>query len=358
MKIGNVLSLFDGKSCGRVALERAGIEFDNYYSSEIDKNAIRVSKDNYNDIIQLGNVVRLRRYLERPYLYERMLSCSFVKEESKELVMNCIDILLDGVDLLMGGSPCQGFSSAGKGLNFDDPRSRLFFEFVRIREIVGPKYFILENVKPKKKEWADIISEYMGVGYIKINSKLVSAQNRVRYYWTNIEGVKQPEDKNILLSDIIEHGLIDRDKSLCITASYGKGTDLKGYFEKSRRQVVFYPASIVGRRINEKGVRDDYNKGVPITQCLQVKHNNEKSGCLTTVTKDNVISILPPGRYMDVYNKFEEGIHYRLLTPVECERLQTLPDGYTSSVSKSQRYKLLGNGWTVDVVAHIFSYIK
>src|SRR5210317_1677485 len=169
----NVLSLFDGMSCGMIALDRLGIKVDNYYASEIDKYAIQVSQANYPDIIQVGDITKLD------------LST------------------LPKIDLVMGGSPCQGFSFAGKQLAFDDPRSALFFEFVRCVKELQPKYFLLENVR-MKKEYLDVISEYMGVEPIMINSALVSAQNRVRYYWTNIPGIKQPEQRGIVLRDILE----------------------------------------------------------------------------------------------------------------------------------------------------------
>ena len=177
-----VLSLFDGISCGRLALERAGIKVDKYYASEIDRYAIQVAKKNYPDTIQLGDCTKLN-YLE----------------------------LLD-VDLVIGGSPCQGFSFAGKQLNFNDPRSKLFFEFVRAVRTIRPKYFLLENVK-MKKEYQDAISAELGVEPIEINSSLVSAQNRKRLYWTNIPNITQPADKGILLKDIVhEYADIEDEK--------------------------------------------------------------------------------------------------------------------------------------------------
>src|SRR5210317_194777 len=169
----NVLSLFDGMSCGMIALDRLGIKVDNYYASEIDKYAIQVSQANYPDIIQVGDITKLD------------LST------------------LPKIDLVMGGSPCQGFSFAGKQLAFDDPRSALFFEFHKAISYLQPKYFLLENVR-MKKEYLDIISEYMGVEPIFINSSLVSAQSRQRYYWTNIPGIEQPEERGIVLRDILE----------------------------------------------------------------------------------------------------------------------------------------------------------
>jgi site-specific DNA-cytosine methylase len=256
-----VLSLFDGMSCGQIALERAGINVDKYYASEIDKYAMQVTQRNYPNTIQLGDITKWEDWgIEQP-------------------------------DLIIGGSPCQGFSFAGKQLAFDDPRSKLFFTFVDILKHYKPKYFLLENVRMKKEHLA-VISEHLAVEPICINSSLVSAQNRVRYYWTNIPNVVQPRDKKIYLKDIIEDGVVDKDKSYCVDANYWKGGNLKSYFEKRRRQLVFTENS------------------------------------------------------------------YRKLTPVECERLQTVPDNYTKGVSNTQRYKMLGNGWTVDVIAHILRGIE
>ena len=170
----NVLSLFDGLSCGQIALERADIDVKNYYASEIDKHAIKVTQHNYPNTIQLGDVTQIK---------------------GQDLPQ---------IDLLIGGSPCQGFSFAGRQLNFDDPRSKLFFEFVRLKNELNPKYFLLENVV-MKQEFQDVITEYMGVKPIKINSNLVSAQTRERLYWTNIPNVNQPENLGIKLEDILEN---------------------------------------------------------------------------------------------------------------------------------------------------------
>jgi len=259
----NVLSLFDGMACGRIALERCGYNVTNYFASEIDKYAMKVAKANYPDIQHLGDVR---------------------------------SVITDGlpeIDLLIGGSPCQGFSFAGRHLNFEDQRSRLFFEYVRILEETQPRYFLLENVR-MSKESERVISEFLDCEPVTINSNLVSAQNRHRLYWTNIPVDGLPDDKGIKLADIIESGNVDRDKAHCIDANYWKGGNLKSYFEKNRRQLVF------GQSV------DDYRK----------------------------------------------------LSPIECERLQTVPDNYTAHVSNTQRYKMLGNGWTVDVVAHILKNIE
>ena len=209
----NILSLFDGMSCGRLALDRLGIKIDKYYASEIDKYAIEVSSANYPDTIQIGDV------------------CDVKGEDYPD------------IDLILAGSPCQGFSFAGHQLAFDDPRSALFFEFVRVLKEVNPKYFLLENVK-MKKEFLDIISDQVGVEPILINSSLLSAQNRQRYYWTNIPGVEQPEDRGLVLKDILEteaderptkdternrrHHKTPEQKSLTMTATMYKGAGNNG----------------------------------------------------------------------------------------------------------------------------------
>jgi DNA (cytosine-5)-methyltransferase 3A len=300
----NVLSLFDGISCGQIALNRANIPYNNYFASEIDKNAIKVTQHHYPNTVQLGDVTK-------------------------------IEFIASKIDLIIGGSPCQGFSFAGKQLNFDDSRSKLFFEFVRLINECKPKYFLLENVV-MKKEYEDIITEYMGVTPIKINSSLVSAQNRVRLYWTNIPGVGIPEDRGVTLNDVLEIDSNDNPAAI-----------------RGRR---LNKATIIGRRLNEAGKRSDYNKDIPITQCLEVRATNtNKSNCLTTVDKDNVLTPLPIGRHP---NAFKDKLSFRYYSLLEYERLQTLPEGYTSVVSTSQAKKMIGNAWTVDVIAHIFSYIK
>lgn len=300
-----VLSLFDGIGGGRLALERAGVPVKRYIASEIEPSAIKVANTHYPDIKQIGDVSKID-------------TASLPK-----------------IDLLIGGSPCQGFSSSGKGLNFSDPRSRLFFEYIRILKEVKPRFFLLENVK-MKKEWENIITDHLGVPPICINSSLVSAQNWERLYWTNIPKVEQPTDKNIKLKDILEVSTWTHPGAI-------RGRQLnKGV--------------IVGRRLNENGHRSDYDKSVPITQCLEVRHTNtEKSNCITTVDKDNVLTPLPPGRYPDA---FKNKLPFRYYTTVEYCRLQTLPDDYLNMIPKSSARKAIGNGWTVDVIAHIFGYLK
>ena len=348
----NVLSLFDGMSCGQLALHRAGIKYNKYYVSEIDKYAIEITQKNFPETVQLGDIKSVR----------------------------ASDLL--SIDLLMAGSPCQGFSFAGKQLAFDDPRSQLFFEFVRLLRECKPKYFILENVR-MKKEFLDIISQHVGVEPILINSALVCAQNRQRYYWTNIPNVGQPSDRGILLKDIVEDGSVDRDKSYCLDSSYWKGTSPEIYYNRGRRQLVFC-SRMVGRYL-VNGKRQDHKHSVAgmTTQRLEPRFDG-KTNCLTTVTKDNLVcrqvasaidikgheilrriyslehkaptlnSMNGGNRHPKVVNK----INYRKLTPKECERLQTVPDDYTAGVSNTQRYKMLGNGWTVDVISHILQGIK
>lgn len=374
----NVLSLFDGMSCGQIALDQLGIPVDKYFAAEIDKFAIKVAKANYPDMIHLGDVRE-------------------VQPED-----------LPQIDLLIGGSPCQGFSFAGQQLNFEDPRSMLFFEYVRLLKALKPKYFLLENVKMSKKS-QDVISEYLGVEPIEINSNLVSAQNRRRLYWTNIPVDGLPEDKGIVLADILEDGYTDRDKSYCLDASYYKGggaSNVRLYFEKSRRQIVFGSGMNVIGKANIKG-RDSIRRvygadgkaptllattggntqpkvGLKVVGTIEGKGfeserrvygTDGQSPTLTGQRSTNVPKILQKSRG---YNKgglkalngktptlstsswehnnhltLDEGTTWRKLTPVECERLQTVPDGYTDHVSNTQRYKMLGNGWTVEVIKHI-----
>jgi len=212
----NILSLFDGMSCGQIALNRLGVKYDKYFASEIDKYAMQITKQNYPNTIHIGDVTAIKA------------------------------AELPKIDLLMGGSPCQGFSFAGSQLAFDDPRSKLFFEFVRLLKELKPKYFLLENVR-MKKEYLDIITEHLGVEPILINSALVSAQNRQRYYWTNIPGIAQPKDKGIVLKDILEKGFnSEKDKSYCLDANYYKGSSVENYIKKSRRQMVFESPKQVG----------------------------------------------------------------------------------------------------------------
>lgn len=307
----NVLSIFDGMSCGRIALDRAGIKVDNYYSSEIDKYANEVSYNNYPDIIRLGSVETFEQW---------------------ELTQ---------IDLLIGGSPCQGFSLAGKQLAFDDPRSALFFKYVECLKKFKPKYFLLENVK-MKQEYIDIITDYLGVEPVEINSALVSAQNRKRLYWSNI-AITQLEDKGIVLKDIIESGCVDREKSYCLDASYYKGSQ-NGllYLKKARRQIVLTENETILHNLYG-GFKENFPRIF-----------NDKSPTLRTASGGGHI----PSVFVKwLWQEKDIILKNRLLTPLEAERLQTVPDNYTAGVSNSQRYRCLGNGWTVDVIAGIFKNI-
>lgn len=291
----NVLSLFDGISCGQIALERQGIEIENYFASEIDKHAIKVTQTNYPKTIQLGDVTKIT---------------------SKDLPK---------IDLLIGGSPCQGFSFIGKGLNFEDTRSKLFFEFVRLLKECKPKYFLLENVV-MKKEYQDVITEYLGVEPVLINSALVSAQNRKRMYWTNIPNILELEDKNINLEDILISDVQDkfyiknRTKSISYT--------LKKY-DEFKKKYGYHP-----KMFNPYNCREITEKSPTLTSVGSRVGNSS-----TVLIGDNIESA-------------------RQLTPLEWERLQTVPDNYTDCISDTHRFNTLGNGWTVDVIAHIFSSLK
>jgi len=466
----NVLSLFDGMSCGMIALDRLGIKVDKYYASEIDKYAMQVSAANYPEIIQVGDITKLE------------LST------------------LPQIDLVMGGSPCQGFSFPGKQLAFDDPRSMLFFEFVKCVKELNPKYFLLENVR-MKKEYLDIISEYMGVDPIFINSSLVSAQSRQRYYWTNIPNVEQPEERGIVLRDILE----DQPEPSNLTSNKPQrvGTHVeqvkvrrhevdtpnlqhllrvfKSQSKKTNRQIAeetnlpitkvehwfrtdssfAIPSDDVWLKLKEvlaisvdtfdaqimefeyrdgvfestQRVYGDHGKSPTLTasnsdQLIQTSDKpqqiatidmaghdilkrvysvNAKSPTLTAhagkgtvpkieasnkpqhiatamdinghdilkrvyspdgksptvnacsggnnepkVTIGKVETCLSGGHKISLTKDKSQEVYWRKLTPLECERLQTVPDNYTNHVSNTQRYRMLGNGWTIEVIAHIF----
>ena len=319
----NVLSLFDGMSCGRIALERVGIKVNKYYASEIDKHAIKVTQHNYPDTIQLGSVTEIK------------------------------GTDLPQIDLLIGGSPCQGFSFAGKQLNFDDPRSKLFFEFVRLKNECNPTYFLLENVK-MKKEYEDIITEYLGVKPIAINSELFSAQDRKRIYWTNINFKALPTENKLTVEDILEDEV-----------------DVKYYIEP-KRSVVICENEVKKRKIafigsNSQGNRIYNIHGKSVCLCGEGGGLGAKTGlyALPCLTPDRLEKRQNGRRFKPSNSKFytltamdKHGIltdnFIRKLTPIECERLQTVPDNYTKIASDNQRYRMLGNGWTVDVIAHIF----
>ena len=445
-----VLSLFDGISCGHVALERAGIPVDVYYASEIDKYAIQITQKNYPDTIQLGDI-------------------------------NDIDFtqFIGKVDLVMGGSPCQDLSIAGKRAGLSGDRSGLFYKFVEAIETIKPKYFLLENNVGMPQDAYEEISRLMGCYPVEINSALVSAQNRRRFYWTNIGDknynlfgfptcdIPQPKDKGILLKDVLESGYgvaveergtklnYSQNKASCLMARDYKGfgnQQMTGvvepiiynrYNEQTKKGKSFAITSNTGNvtaiggqevvlKIPENTVKGyaeiEQGECMDLTHlnsktrrgramkekcnCLQTQsefyqyikpcalrnrgngklpeiNNSDKANALTSVQTDSMACIqlghigntnAQANRVYSVHNKSvtlkangggggaKTGLYkidlpdgeylIRKLTPLECERLQTLPDGYTEGVSNTQRYKAIGNGWTVDVIAHIFSFME
>jgi DNA (cytosine-5)-methyltransferase 3A len=377
----NVLSLFDGMSCGQIALKEHGFIVDKYYASEIDKFAIKQTQLNFPNTIQLGSVTEWRTW----------------------------DIDWSSINLICAGSPCQGFSFAGKQLAFDDPRSKLFFVFVEIlnhcRKFNPEVKFLLENVD-MKKDHLKIISEYVGIFPTKINSALASAQNRERWYWTNIKtkqvglfdelytDIPQPEDKGIFLRDILQpenevdkkywldgsmlewwnknkdfqlekkYSQLDGDKAICLTArSYaswngnyithnlqqrnGKGQGGKGHLQKTDQksycldtayaQAIEFTKNYVQWDVSGKGYKSQQDRAF---------YEDTKHGTLSSSRSENKTGVF-----------FENGT-LRKLTPIECARLQTIPDWYKWECSDSQIYRMLGNGWTVDIIKHIFSYME
>ena len=364
-------------SCGRIALDQLNIPIDTYYASEIDKYAIQVTQANYPNTIQVGDI------------------CNLDPKDYQD------------VDLIFAGSPCQGFSFAGKQLAFDDPRSALFFEFIRLLKAIKPKYFLLENVR-MKKEFLDIISKQVsecypeipfGIEPILINSALVSAQSRQRYYWTNIPGVNQPDDRGLVLRDILEtepnnytimsdkfvarngnrNCMIDKNKKKASNLSAmeyvkngrqgdylacdkkgtprqvgvaidinghdilkrvyspdGKSPTLNSMNGGNRQPKVVKGGAFRARSIDKDGNRVAWKEVKP-KQMLELR-KDDKSNTVSSVSKDSLVV---------------EDLSWRKLTPLECERLQTVPDNYTNHVSNTQRYKMLGNGWTVEVIKHI-----
>jgi len=362
-----VLSLFDGMSGTQIALDRLDKKISKYHASEVDPKAIQITQKNYPETNQLGDINNWKDW----------------------------DIDWSKIGLCVAGFPCQSWSVAGKQKGDRDSRGKLFWVMLDIMQHVmecnpNAKY-LMENVRMSNafEEYITYHTEMAlpNVNKYLINSSLVSAQNRKRFYWTNIEGIQQPKDKNIMLKDVLEDGLTDRTKSHCIDANYFKGGNLKSYFEKHRRQLVFSNdqmchvgdadlkghgyvkrvyapegkapslcassggnlepkvlvkgGRIVNRRLDENGTRKDNDKTIKLQKQIEVR-TDDNSNCLTTVSKDSILV---------------ENMSWRKLTCLEAERLQTVPDGYTEGVSKTQRYKMLGNGFTVDVIAHILKGI-
>lgn len=451
-----VLSLFDGMSCGQIALKQLGVIPDVYYASEIDKYAISQTQLNFPDTVQLGDVTKWREW----------------------------NIDWKSLDLILAGSPCQGFSFAGKQLAFDDPRSKLFFVFIdilnHVRSFNPNVLFLLENVNMKKSHMR-VISEYCGVFPVNINSNLVSAQNRDRWYWTNIRtkqiglfgelhsDIPQPADKGILLRDVLEEvvdekyyvsqAVIDRmnkphkcftpqinpSKTGCLTTknnsgqmSFDSGTTFISIDSKSPTQRAAtgrlldkkhnyqfikinidenisknqkksscftagahsggnhsdmdlicvamhgreYSCLTPNRTEYGKSIRKDYEAGKIKEKRRNIQRleprSDGKTNCLTSIQKDNLICQMHRGkksRPERIYNiegnaptignnhfSYETRICdkniIRRLTPAECARLQTIPEWYKWRCSDTQQYKMLGNGWTVDVIAHILSFMN
>jgi DNA-cytosine methyltransferase len=408
-----VLSLFDGMSCLQLSLKKLGVKVDTYYAAEINKYAIYVTMANFPNTIQLGDVTKIK------------------------------GSDLGHIDFLGGGSPCQGFSRAGKGLNFEDERSKLFFEYVRIlnelREINPNIVFLLENVDMDK--WClGIISKHLGVFPVKINSALVCAQNRVRWYWSNIrtrkEGfwdeihtdIPQPKDRGILLKDILQPeseidakyymsdkilqrlnqdnvGFVgfknegkDSEKSAPLLARDYKGMSnqglnivkiakdgtIKGNQDKAS---CFCGGNHSGGNHSDmdllmiKGNYIEWGNGY--SQDNMPYYPKSKSGCVDSKSERQKVMQINPSKESNGQQPFQQNRIYstegkaphissslstgsdkilsnfkiRRLTPIECERLQTVPDNYTVNVSDSQRYKMLGNGWTIDVICHILQFL-
>jgi len=294
--MNRVLSLFDGISCGRIALERAGIQFKEYYASEIDKYAIQVSETNYPDIIRLGDITKL---------------------DGKSL---------PEIDLLIGGSPCQSFSRAGDNSGFDG-KSGLFYEYVRVLRDVNPRYFLLENVVMKKK-LENHISDLLGVAPVMIDSTMFSAQKRQRLYWTNIPFDKEIQDKGITVSKIFVGGVRKNINNNPVVIKIDGG---KFYIRNATKQ---------GYMIAEDG--DCVNLEMPNSKTRRGRVSKGKTNTLNTGCNYG---------YIYQGNLVELNI-------TEYERLQTLPDGYTEGIPLAQRKKVIGNGWTVDVIAHILKGLK
>ena len=334
-----ILSIFDGISCARVALERAGIPVELYYASEVDKYAIQIAQKNYPDTIQLGDV-----------------------KEVNGLTFHGVS--RPRIDLLIGGSPCQDLSIAQKNRKgLDGERSGLFWEYVRILKEVKPKWFILENVASMPKEAKDIITKELGVEPIMINAALVSAQNRKRLFWTNIPNVKLPDDRGIFLKDILEPSVDDtftiRPKSNTVRSS-GRGSGIYnkhnwdtiriGSINKGGQGDRIYSPDGKSVGLSALGGGRGAKTGLYIVQTPRGKNADGKralNGKVPTLSSS-----------WEYNNKLSENEIIRKLTPVECERLQSLPDNYTEGVSNTQRYKVLGNAFNVEVIAHILKYTK
>ena len=303
-----VLSLFDGMSCGQIALNQSGLEVERYFASEIKPHAIKCTQHNFPDTIQIGDVCK-------------------ISYRDGILTTENGDFEVGKIDLLIGGSPCQGFSRAGKELNFNDERSKLFFEYARILKEVNPAYFLLENVV-MRKEYSDVITDILGVTPIMINSALVSAQERKRLYWTNIQGIKQPEDRNIYLCDVV---------------NFKSETPLKENIIDEIRKYTKRDFDVsIDKNGNIRPHRKDKRKS-GISEIGTLRNPTCKS---VTIIKSHA-----PKTYKSPFEIYE-------LNRNECEQLQNVPMNYTIPVSEKQAKDLLGDGWTVEVIKHIFRNIS
>lgn len=327
-----VLSLFDGMSCGQIALEKLDLKVESYFASEIKPHAIKVTMDNYPNTVQLGDITKLT--YDNGYLYtfkSREEMNTYFNESKGEPITK---IYVGEIDLLIGGSPCQNFSQIcipSKRLGLSGEKSKLFYEYLRLLNEVNPTYFLLENVSGMEESDRKSIDEYLGVKSIRINSELVSAQLRDRLYWTNIPVKELPVDKGILLKDVLENGYSPRKKALCLLEGYSRPT--KTPYRKMRRHA---------KALNTLIFKDEKH----YLECINFFNKHFKG----LPAKDADVK----ANELDV--SIFDGV--RDLTQLEMERLQTVPEGYTKLVNRNEAASLLGDGWTVDVIAHIFSYLK
>ncbi len=343
-----VLSLFDGISCGRIALEKNGIKIDKYFASEIEPNAIKVALNNYSDTIEIGDVCK-------------------VSFKDGVLTTENGTFNVGSIDLICAGSPCTNFSSIGyangmtsgdveilslsqylelkeQGVSFDG-QSYLFWEFLRILNEVKPEYYLLENVVMAKK-WENIITQNVGVEPLKINSSLMSAQNRPRLYWTNIKNIPLPQDENVLLSDILDLNADTKDVEYCLTVQRSFPRLIAKYGYIPERFNAYNAAEI-----KEKACA--LSRGSMITSsCATLLFVKCDDGC--HLVENGIMD----GKYCV---KLTDGkYNIRKLSLLEQERLQTLPDNYTKvdGVKDQKRSEMIGNGWTVNVIQYIFSFIR
>ena len=324
-----VLSLFDGLGGARIALDNLGVECE-YYASEIDKYAIAVAKHNYPDIKELGNVNDIQN--------------------------------VKGIDLLIGGSPCQGLSSSGSRLGLEDHRSILFYEYARIFENHRPKYFVLENVASMKKVDRDIITDILGVEPILINSSLVTCQNRSRLYWTNIQGVEQPKDRNIFINDILEENV----ESVRYYVTQYFNDAIYEYLSENGGQAI-YSCNRIKALHGERKVK----ASALMTALSSVFARQSQDAVVVLKDKsdtdiDYVNKNHPLRVHMSDYNGLKsipndkQVFLLRCYNTLERERLQGIPEKYTTvdGISRMQRNKMIGNGFTIPVIEHILSYME